>query len=276
LTNDSNFNVYGSIINVLDNAQTIYPNYNWIGTLSNKVMSLEDAFADLAPEKGDRIKNRTAQAEYRGNGIWEGTLKSIVPGEGYIYFSKASSAKTFHYPLLGTNSSLAAPAKMARIDENVRTHHYNVVDSHLYPDNMTITAVVEKDGERVTDAEVGTFIGDECRGAVFCNNGYYFLTIMGSAEMDADNYVDLYIYIDGDEYVIKNVRPFVSDAFIGSLDEPYVLDLNTTGIRTIDNDDDDTEWYTLQGYKIGRKPNKQGVYIHRGKKVVLREKRYYK
>ena len=276
LTNDCNFNVYGSIINVLDNAQTIYPNYNWIGTLSNKVMSLEDAFADLAPEKGDRIKNRTAQAEYRGNGIWEGTLKSIVPGEGYIYFSKASSAKTFHYPLLGTNSSLAAPAKMARIDENVRTHHYNVVDSHLYPDNMTITAVVEKDGERVTDAEVGTFIGDECRGAVFCNNGYYFLTIMGSAEMDADNYVDLYIYIDGDEYVIKNVRPFVSDAFIGSLDEPYVLDLNTTGIRTIDNDDDDTEWYTLQGYKIGRKPNKQGVYIHRGKKVVLREKRYYK
>ncbi len=276
LTNDCNFNVYGSIINVLDNAQTIYPNYNWIGTLSNKVMSLEDAFADLAPEKGDRIKNRTAQAEYRGNGIWEGTLKSIVPGEGYIYFSKASTAKTFHYPLLGTNSSLAAPAKMARIDENVRTHHYNVVDSHLYPDNMTITAVVEKDGERVTDAEVGTFIGDECRGAVFCNNGYYFLTIMGSAEMDADNYVDLYIYIDGDEYVIKNVRPFVSDAFIGSLDEPYVLDLNTTGIRTIDNDDDDTEWYTLQGYKIGRKPNKQGVYIHRGKKVVLREKRYYK
>ena len=82
LTNDCNFNVYGSIINVLDNAQTIYPNYNWIGTLSNKVMSLEDAFADLAPEKGDRIKNRTAQAEYRGNGIWEGTLKSIVWGQG--------------------------------------------------------------------------------------------------------------------------------------------------------------------------------------------------
>ena len=271
-----NFDVYGTIINVFDNAQTIYPNYNWIGTLSNKIMSLEDAFADLAPEKGDRIKNRTAQAEYRGDGIWEGTLMNIVPGEGYVYLSKANEPKTFHYPLLASNHAVAATAKAAMIDEEERTHHYNVVDPHLYPDNMTITAVVVKNGERITNAEVGTFIGDECRGAEFCNSGYYFLTIMGSAEMDADNSVDLHIYMDGDEYIFESVRPFVSDAFIGSLDEPYVLDLNTTAIRTVKGDEDDTDWYTLQGYKIGKKPTKQGVYIHHGKKVVIREKRYFK
>ena len=61
-----------------------------------------------------------------------------------------------------------------------------------------------------------------------------------------------------------------------SLDEPYVLNLNTTAIRTVKGDEDDTDWYTLQGYKIGKKPTKQGVYIHHGKKVVIREKRYFK
>jgi hypothetical protein len=34
-------------------------------------------------------------------------------------------------------------------------------------------------------------------------------------------------------------------------------------------DDDDTDWWTLQGFKIGRKPTQPGVYIHKGRKVVV-------
>ena len=35
-------------------------------------------------------------------------------------------------------------------------------------------------------------------------------------------------------------------------------------------DDDDDDWWTLQGFKIGRKPTQPGVYIHHGKKVVIK------
>ena len=46
-----------------------------------------------------------------------------------------------------------------------------------------------------------------------------------------------------------------------------------SGIIDIHADDpnqDDGNWYTMSGTKLLQKPTKRGVYIHRGKKVVVR------
>ena len=51
-------------------------------------------------------------------------------------------------------------------------------------------------------------------------------------------------------------------------------DMPTTGITaapTIDNTaSKDNAWYTLSGMKLGKKPAESGVYIHQGKKVIIR------
>ena len=267
------YSLIGSLINVRDTAATIYNGWNWIGTLSNNVMSVKDAFADLDPVAGDVVKTRTAFASYRGDGIWEGTLQSIVPGVGYIYNSKATEAKSFHYPLStgGDQSRSNVIRYIMRANESQRTAHYDPVDNHLYPDNMNIIAVVKKDGAEQESAEIGAFVNGECRGAADYDNGYYFLTIMGSSADDLDNEVEVRVSVEGEEYVVTRL-PFVSDAVYGSLENPYMLDIDATAIRTVSYDDeaDDTEWYTLQGQKIGRKPTRQGVYIHHGQKVVLK------
>lgn len=43
-----------------------------------------------------------------------------------------------------------------------------------------------------------------------------------------------------------------------------------TGTPTISNTTTDNAWYTLSGMKLGKKPAKSGVYIHQGKKVIIR------
>ena len=62
---------------------------------------------------------------------------------------------------------------------------------------------------------------------------------------------------------------------IGTPWNPYIIDLSEirTGISTIaaDDDENDSDWWTLQGFKIGRKPTQSGVYIHHGKKVVIKQ-----
>lgn len=224
--------VMGSTIDVQHTPCTIYPQWNWIGSLSNSILSVADAFADLQPEKGDMVKTRTAMATYDGRGTWEGTLQNIVPGQGYIYFSQADHAKTFNYPLMqanniqtrGVNKAMAATSSFAAV-------HYEPVDEYSYPDNMNVIAIVKKGGVEVEDAEVAAFVNDECRGAVACKNGYYFLTILGSATDDIDNNVELRVYLDDEEYTIGNIS-FVSDAVYGTLDDPYILDLDLdpTGI----------------------------------------------
>ena len=45
---------------------------------------------------------------------------------------------------------------------------------------------------------------------------------------------------------------------------------DTTGIVPVGVDPENGEWYTLQGLKIGKKPTTKGVYIHNGRKVVIK------
>ena len=70
---------------------------------------------------------------------------------------------------------------------------------------------------------------------------------------------------------------YTADQNIGTPWQPYVIDLSEvlTGISTIaaDDADDDDDWWTLQGFKLGRKPTQPGVYIHHGKKVVIKLKK---
>ena len=75
--------------------------------------------------------------------------------------------------------------------------------------------------------------------------------------------------------VIDNTQTFTSDVNIGTPWQPCVIDLNEvrTGITVVNgsaDDDDDSDWWTLQGFKIGRKPTQPGVYIHHGNKVVIK------
>ena len=43
-----------------------------------------------------------------------------------------------------------------------------------------------------------------------------------------------------------------------------------TGTPTISNTTKDNAWYTLSGMKLGKKPAESGVYIHQGKKVIIK------
>ncbi len=272
LSTKTDFDLVGLALDTKNQPQIMHPGYNWIGTLSSSVMSVAEAFAELAPEPGDRVKSRTAFAEYSNKGYWEGTLESIVPGQGYIYRSMAAKEKTFHYP-----SGTAATQRAARVERRASAiSHFTPVDPYLYPDNINIIAVVKKDGQERDDAEIGAVINGECRGAISCNNGYYFLTVMGSSEEDSERKMELRVYVDGDEYTVDDTLPFFSDASYGSLDEPYVLNLDdATGINVVNGSfaDDDSDWWTLQGFKIGHRPTQPGVYIHRGQKTTIQLKK---
>lgn len=266
------FNIIGKAIDVTTTSQTIHHDYNWIGTLSSEVMSPEVAFADLNPEKNDMVKNRSGFTMYRGDGVWEGVLKSIVPGEGYIYYSRSQANKTFHYPKLGTQTS---HAPRHAVPAYAPAQHFSPVDPYNFPDNMNVIAVVVRDGQLLNNVEIGAFVNGECRGAIRSNEGsdYYFLTVMGSSADDQNRTVELRVFADGEEYVVDNSHTFITDLILGDLDEPYVLDLDEAsgikGVFTCEGLDDDG-WYTLQGFKLPHKPRLRGVYIHNGAKVVMK------
>ena len=257
----------GMLVDLDNTPQTIQPEWNWIGSLARYVMSPNRAFADLNPQKGDMVKNRTSFAEYNGY-TWEGQLQEIKPGEGYLYHSRATSAKTFHYP----KQVISAAPAIRRAPANDEWH-WTVENINHYPDNMTILATLQKNGETIADAEVAAFIDNECRGTIKGKDGRYFLTVLGVSAEDTRKPITLKAWIDGKEYDINDMGfYFASDASYGSFVDGLVqLTINVaTGINSSTADDDCADWYDLQGRKLNGKPMKNGVYVSKGNKVVIK------
>ena len=77
---------------------TLNPGNNWIGFLGSESMSLDEALVNLTPTHLDCIKTPKGSATYYQGRGWRGSLNTLTPGQGYIYKSNASTAKTFYYP----------------------------------------------------------------------------------------------------------------------------------------------------------------------------------
>ena len=267
LNEDCTFSRIGMLVDLDNTPQTIEPEWNWIGSLASYVMSPDMAFAELNPEKGDMVKNRTSFAAYNGH-VWEGQLQEIKPGEGYLYHSNATHAKLFHYPKQ-VMSSASSKRRAAGNDE----WHWTVENINHYPDNMTILATLEKDGVQIADAEVAAFIDNECRGTIKGINGRYFLTVLGISAEDTHKPISLKAWIDGREYDIDNNDfHFTSDTSYGSFVDGLVqLTIGkASGIISITTDDDHVVWYDLQGRKLNGKPMNKGVFIKNGNKEVVK------
>ena len=185
------------------------------------------------------------------------TISFVYPME------TAASAARVHRSAAVANSQLPTP--------NSQLSVFTPVPLGLYPSNMTMAIqLIAVDGSPIDTCEVAAFIGDECRGATRASdNGLYYLVISGDG---AGQSMMLRTCIDGEIIDIDNTQMYVSDANIGTSWEPYVIDLKNvlSGISSIVTDDNnDSDWWTLQGFKIGRRPTQPGVYIHHGEKIII-------
>ena len=256
-----------------ERAVTLSKGWNWIAYTPLTTMTVNEALAAANPQTGDIVKSQTAVAVYGPYG-WEGSLKALEGGHGYLYFTNDSTGKSFLYPAASSASAKARMAAPRRAAEEDELRIFHPVELGLYPSNMTMVIRLMDGTAPVDTAEVGAFIGDECRGAVRASSrSLYYLVISGEG---AGQPMTLRSCIDGQIIDIDTSLMYVSDDNIGTSWEPYVIDLNEmrTGISTIAAaDDDDDDWWSIQGFKLDRKPTQPGVYIHHGKKVLIKLKK---
>ena len=221
--NDINFSISGTMIDTRTTTQTIYPGWNWIGPLSIYNLSLNEAFADLMPTRGDIVKSKNQVAFYDGY-KWEGDLTALIPGMGYYYKSQKDDAVTFRYPTIDA-TTYQAPAMVMRAPGSLP---FTPVDHHNFSDNMNIVARVVKDDVDVTDLCIAAFVDGECRGVTTATeDGLYLLTVAGNAD-EAGKAVRFATIYNGDEVWFSEELQWLSDWIYGDLDEPQVLDLNNT------------------------------------------------
>ncbi len=258
--------IYGKALTLAEHPLTIVPNWNWIGFHSNVRMSLNDAFAALVPQEGDVVKGQRGFSIYQGY-EWVGTLQALEPGAGYMYQSQASETKTFTYPTVTAYNASRIPQYASRTTHSA----FTPVAASKYAGTMTMIAIVKNGEERIMEAEVGVFAGDECRGAITLNSdGIAFLNIHGEGY---DQKLTFKAMVAGELFEVDLNLTFVEDAMYGTMDAPYVIQLDgTTALEEVTFESlGNARIYSPTGAYVGTASDNlpQGVYIVGGKKLFL-------
>ncbi len=260
-------NIYGKALTLAEHPITIVNNWNWIGYNASARMSLNDAFAALAPAEGDVVKGQRGFSIYQDY-EWVGTLQALEPGAGYMYQSQAKQEKMFTYPTVTAHNVSRMPQYASRATHSA----FTPIEPNKYSGTMTMIAIVKNGEEQIMDAEVGVFAGDECRGAIMLNaDGIAFLNIHGEGYGEK---LTFKVMVDGELFEVDMNLTFKEDAMHGTMDAPYVIQLDgTTGLEDITFEElGNSRIYSPTGAYVGTAADNlpQGVYIVGGKKVFLR------
>ncbi|MBQ4547901.1 MAG: leucine-rich repeat domain-containing protein, partial [Bacteroidales bacterium] len=209
----------------------INPNWKWIPYPVQKEMDIASAFAGFTPNDGDIVKSQDGFTQYYQGIGWNGSLNTMMPGEGYMYQNTSGEEKILYYPTQGKNRN-ALKANMTT--EN----NYWKPEVTKYPTNMNVIAVVNNSSE---DYEIGAFCNGECRGSARpiyieeLDKHIVFMTVYGDEEETI--YLKYYDINNDEEYAVSDVFTFSVNAVLGNTMNPYVICLVSANVGEISTDE---------------------------------------
>lgn len=246
----------------------LHKGWNWIAFPYFEDLSINTAVANA--EEGDYMVSQRGFSEY-AEGLWEGTLSTLSPGDGYLYKSASDKILSFDF----TSDDIAGPTMARTIAAN--EGNMEAVDIHLYPNTMNMTIQVYKDeiGLLTEGLYIYAFAGDELRGTSQQIGNNHYLTVYGDEPVDISFVVES--ALTNEKFAGAETLEFHDDV-VGSRNSPFILHINNPmGIYSLFNDNCPMTVYNLEGILIRRDAtlttlNKlpKGVYIVNGHKCYIK------
>lgn len=240
---------------------TIYlgPKWNWIGNPYQYQQSISAAFGRTGYDEGDMIISKNGQFTTYNNGVWNGTLTSFVPGQGYLFYNNGEKSEINLIAEAKLGSGITT-AKATAAESSVWSY-----DHSKFSDNMPIIATISNI-DNSAHYTVGAFVGNECRGEGRCVNGKFYIGVHGKAGEKVN--FKLYNEYTGEYTDVESTMTMSKMA--GSYDAPVVLeaDMATTGIATAVSAiaSADAQLFNAAGQRVGA--NQKGMVISKNGKFV--------
>lgn len=231
VTNPGDIRFVGSLIDVASAPIDLTEGWNWVGFLGRNNQSVNEALSDISNlSVGDRIKGQREFAIYGGSGIgWVGSLSSMKPGEGYLYYANAAGQLTYPELSIGISNigSTAGGQSLgtAPLSLDLQKFGLNPAD---FETNMNL--IVELDPVTVLSDDLllaksdGQVVGvaypidNPSRDA-----NAFFITVYGSASAK----IDFELLRGGKNFVLSSEEStdlaYKADTQLGTLVAPLIL-----------------------------------------------------
>ena len=206
---------------------TLSQGWTWIGYLPSRAMDINTALEGLEATQGDMVKSQQGYSDYYPGYGWFGSLNTVEPGMGLMYYSTNGETVTFTYP----DNTRGGELKQNLTAEN---NHWKP-NVYAYPDNMTVMATIELNGEELNSEhyELAAFANGECRGSVkltyaeplHCHVAFITISGKDAAELS----FRLYDMETGMEYYdAEESLDFETNAIVGDAANLYVVHFRGT------------------------------------------------
>ena len=185
---------------------TIHGDGQWSAfpCLYEQTTPVAEALADYYDHAsaGDILKAHDRFAVFSTDKRWEGDLKTLRPGEGYLFRRLAQGDVTVHFY---NQTPSAAPQKAPAFQGKAAT-------------NMTMIAKIEPSAVSHQPSELRAYIGDELVGIATQIDSLYFLTISSDAAGTLRFETE-----DGTPLTAEQPISYIADAHHGTLKTPIIL-----------------------------------------------------
>ena len=228
---DRSYTLQGIQINPADVVINLREGWNWIGYPLGQTLTVSEAMQTAQPDEYDCIVGQEGFAQFAG-GKWQGSLKAMRPGQGYMYMSGSSKAFTYFSGTVSKAQSLF-PRNAARQQGAWTT------DVYAYADMMCVIAELYDDGAKTADGRytVGAFCGAECRSVGKYEEGKLWLNVIGKAGDEIR-----FMAYDNESGLTYHVKETLTFGVVveGSADLPYAMHLGdeATGIEEVTHSGD--------------------------------------
>ena len=229
------FMIEGEKVDYENTTIALFQGWNWISYPLDEPTLINEALKNFTgATTGDQIKWYGTGFVTYANGKWYPENFKMMPGEGYMY--KAAKQGSFMYSKGTGNNRSDANANMT-----VENSHWSPEISQ-YANNMTITAMLSVDDEIVKgDYEIAAFANGECRGSarpIYVEELDAYVLLMAVFGEDVEELTFKYYDVNYEtEYELSNRINYSNDAVVGSIDEPYMfnLDILNIGETSVEN-----------------------------------------
>ena len=249
--------------------------WNCVGYTPMMNLPVETALSDYYDEaqEGDVVKSHDEFAYFTkvgGVGRWQGSLKYMRPGEGYMLLRHGTDKTTFTYPFYEPGSRFLdeTASKASKLPKLSRL-------SNPSANTMSMIAIV--DGiELEEDDRLVAYCGGERAGEAALlfsqeaewqslplwggQEGAFYLSIEGEGQQS------LWFAIERDGEIVATTAngeaTFIPNAVLGTPDTP-------TCIHFVETDAASDGWYSLTGIRLPSRPTQRGIYIHNCKKYMI-------